>query len=98
MKIINNRKFLCTDGIDPDCSKNIIIRNCYIESADDCIVFKSTKYASKYGDNSNIQVSNCELKSTSAAIKFGTETIGKINNITINDVIIKDTNRGIAFK
>lgn len=98
VKIINNRKFLCTDGIDPDCSKNIIIRNCYIESADDCIVFKSTKYASKYGDNSNIQVSNCELKSTSAAIKFGTETIGKIHNITINDVTIKDTNRGIAFQ
>ena len=88
VKIINNRKFLCTDGIDPDCSKNIVIKNCYIESADDCIVFKSTKYASKYGDNSNIQVYNCELKSTSAAIKFGTETIGKIHNISINDIIM----------
>ena len=98
VKIINNRKFLCTDGIDPDCSKNIIIKNCYIESADDCIVFKSTKYASKYGDNSNIQVYNCELKSTSAAIKFGTETIGKIHNITIHDIVIKDTNRAIAFQ
>ena len=98
VKIINNRKFLCTDGIDPDCSKNIIIRNCYIESADDCIVFKSTKYGSKYGDNSNIKVYNCELKSTSAAIKFGTETIGNINNILIHDITIKDTNRGIAFQ
>ena len=98
VKIINNRKFLCTDGIDPDCSKNIIIKNCYIESADDCIVFKSTKYGSKYGDNENIQVYNCELKSTSAAIKFGTETIGNIKNISINDIIIKDSNRGIAFQ
>ena len=98
VKIINNRKFLCTDGIDPDCSKNIVIKNCYIESADDCIVFKSTKYGSKYGDNENIKVFNCELKSTSAAIKFGTETIGKIHNIEINDIVIKDTNRGIAFQ
>ena len=98
VKIINNRKFLCTDGIDPDCSKNIIIKNCYIESADDCIVFKSTKYASKYGDNENIEVYNCQLKSTSAAIKFGTETNGKIHNIFIHDIIIKDTNRGIAFQ
>ena len=98
VKIINNRKFLCTDGIDPDCSKNIIIKNCFIESADDCIVFKSTKYASKYGDNENITVYNCELKSTSAAIKFGSETNGKIHNISIYDVTIKDTNRGIAFQ
>ena len=98
VKIINNRKFLCTDGIDPDCSKNIVIKNCYIESADDCIVFKSTKYGSKYGDNENIKVFNCELKSTSAAIKFGTETIGKIHNIEISDIVIKDTNRGIAFQ
>ena len=98
VKIINNRKFLCTDGIDPDCSKNITIKNCFIESADDCIVFKSTKYASKYGDNENIKVFNCQLKSTSAAIKFGTETNGKIHNIFIHDIIIKDTNRGIAFQ
>ena len=98
VKIFNNRKFLGTDGIDPDCSKNIKIKNCYIESADDCIVFKSTKYGSKYGDNENIEVLNCELKSTSAAIKFGSETIGKMHNISIHDIIIKDTNRGIAFQ
>ena len=79
---------------DPDCSKNNIIKKCYIESADDCIVFKSNKYRNKYGDNENIKVYNWELKCINTTI----ETIGKINNIEIIDIVIKDTNRGISFQ
>ena len=42
VKILNNRRMLNADGIDPDHSKNIVINNCYIESADDCIAIKNT--------------------------------------------------------
>ena len=98
ISIKNNRKFACTDGIDPDHSKNIIIRNCYIESADDCVVFKSTENNMKYGDTKNIKVYNCIFKSTSAAIKFGSETCGDIHDIEIKDINILDTNRGISFQ
>ena len=98
ININNNRKFACTDGIDPDHSKNIIIRNSYIESADDCVVFKSTEDNMKYGDTENIIVENCVFKSTSAAIKFGSESCGNIHNINVKNIKVLDTNRGISFQ
>ena len=61
IKILNNLKMLNADGIDPDHSHVIIIKDCYIRSADDCIVLKGTKGNIKYGDTYNIDVSNCIL-------------------------------------
>ncbi len=98
IKILNNLRLANCDGIDPDHCKNIKIRNCYIESADDCIVFKTTSNAKKYGACENIEVFNCTLISTSAAIKFGTESVSDFNNITIHDCTILRSNRGISFQ
>lgn len=98
IKIYNNLRLACCDGIDPDHCQNVIIKNCYIESADDCIVFKTTSNGKKYGPCKDIQVSNCTLMSTSAAIKFGTESVSDFNNIYIHDCNIIKSNRGIAFQ
>ncbi len=96
--IINNMILANCDGIDPDHSKNILIENCAIEAADDCIVFKTTEAFKKYGNCENVEVRNCVLSSTSAAIKFGTETTGVIRNINIHDCKIINSNRGISFQ
>ena len=61
VKIINNLKLANCDGIDPDHCQNVKINNCYIEGADDCVVFKTTSNAKKYGPCENIEVSNCTL-------------------------------------
>ena len=95
--IKNNPIFTNCDGIDPDHSKNIIIRNCDIYSADDCVVLKSTEYAKKYGPTENVEVYNCRFKSTSAAIKLGTESVSDFNNIYFHDIEIYDSNRGISI-
>lgn len=95
--IKNNPIFTNCDGIDPDHSKNIIIRNCDIYSADDCVVLKSTSYAKKYGIVENVEVYNCKFKSTSAAIKIGTESVSDFNNIYFHDIEIYDSNRGISL-
>ena len=98
ISIKNNRKFACTDGIDPDHSKNLVIRNCYIESADDCVVFKTTENNMKYGDTENILVENCEFITTSAGVKFGSESCSNIHDITVRNINIHDSNRGISFQ
>lgn len=98
VNIINNLKLANCDGIDPDHCQNVKIQNCYIEAADDCIVFKTTSNAKKYGACENIEVSNCTLISTSAAIKFGTESVSDFKNIYIHDCKIERSNRGIAFQ
>ena len=98
IKILNNRRMLNADGIDPDHSKNIIIDNCYIESADDCIAIKNTEHFKKYGDSYNIKVTNSTFLSTSAAVKIGTETCDNFYNIEFDNIKILDSNRGISLQ
>ncbi len=98
IRILNNLRLANCDGIDPDHCKNVRIVNCHIESADDCIVFKNTANAVKYGPCENILVSNCTLISTSTAIKFGTESESPFRNFVIQNCNISRTNRGISLQ
>ena len=97
IRILNNRIMVNCDGIDPDHCRNVRISNCHIESADDCIVFKNSKKNMHLGACENIVVTNCTLHSTSAAIKFGTETESDFRNIIVTNCVISDTNRGISM-
>lgn len=98
IRILNNLRLANCDGIDPDHCKNVRICNCHIETADDCIVFKNTENAGHYGPCENICVNNCTLISTSAAIKFGTESESPFRNITIQNCNISHSNRGISLQ
>lgn len=98
IRILNNLRLANCDGIDPDHCKNVRIVNCHIECADDCIVFKNTANAVHYGPCENIVVANCTLTSTSAAIKFGTESESLFRNILIQNCNISRTNRGISLQ
>lgn len=98
VRILNNLRLANCDGIDPDHCKNVRIANCHIETADDCIVFKNTASAVHYGPCENIAVTNCTLMSTSAAIKFGTESESPFRNILIQNCNINRSNRGISLQ
>lgn len=98
IRILNNLRMASSDGIDPDHCKNVRITNCHIESADDCIVLKNTSGAMQYGNCENIIISGCTLKSTSAAIKIGTESEAVFRNIVVSNCIISKTNRGISLQ
>lgn len=97
VRILNNLRLANCDGIDPDHCQNVHISNCHIEAADDCIVLKNTKHAMQYGPCENIVVTNCTLKSTSAAIKIGTESEALFHNILVDNCNIYQTNRGISL-
>lgn len=98
IRILNNLRLANCDGIDPDHCQNVRITNCHIECADDCIVFKNTAHAMRYGSCENIVVSGCTLISTSAAIKFGTESEAPFRNIIVQNCNISRTNRGISLQ
>lgn len=96
---IHNRLDMAnSDGIDPDHCKDMIIRNCDIQSADDCICLKNTIANRKYGSCENIQVENCDLISTSAGFKIGTEGMDDFRNVTVKNCRIKKSNRGISIQ
>jgi len=98
IKILGQQRGPNNDGIDPDSCKDVHISNCHIETGDDCIVVKTTKYgAERYGACENITVTNCTLTSHDSAIKIGTETHGDIRNITVTNCVIRNSNRGMGL-
>ena len=98
VRILNNLKMANCDGIDPDHCRNVRIHGCHIECADDCIVFKNTAAAMQYGPCENITVTGCTLISTSAAIKFGSESEVLFRNIIVENCVISRSNRGISLQ
>ncbi len=96
--ILNDLKVPNCDGIDPDHCRNVRISDCHIEAGDDCIVIKNTREFAKYGPTENITVTGCTLKSTSAAIKIGTESVSDFRNLVFADCVISGTNRGLAIQ
>jgi polygalacturonase len=76
------------DGIDLDSSENVQVRNCDIVSGDDALVIKSTSSAKPSRD---IHASKCRLSSRTNAIKFGTESIGGFEDISVTDCQITNT-------
>jgi polygalacturonase len=78
------------DGIDLVDSKNIRITNSDINAADDAICFKSHH---KFSYCENIYVSNCKVRSSASAIKFGTASHGGFKNIALENLYIYDTFR-----
>lgn len=85
-----NRAYWNNDGIDLSDCHRVKISNCRIDSADDGICLKSY-HADDFNDR--IEISNCELRTSASAIKFGTASYGGFKNVTIDNIRVYDTFR-----
>ncbi len=85
------------DGIDPDGCQDVLITNSVIETGDDALVFYSTDSYGPARACENITVTNCRFSSASSAIKFCDGNQVAVRKVLINNVVITDSNRGIAF-
>ncbi|KAK8931109.1 putative polygalacturonase [Platanthera zijinensis] len=91
-----------TDGIDPDSCQNMVIENCFICVGDDGIAIKSgwDQYGIAYGrPSTNIFIRNVILRSAvSAGLSIGSEMSGGVSNITIENILVWESRRGIRIK
>ena len=78
------------DGMDIGDCRNVRISDCYVNSADDGICLKSHY---KGHCNDSIYITNCTIRSSASAIKFGTASVGGFKNIKIENIYIFDTYR-----
>lgn len=89
--IDNNLNIQNNDGIHLSSCKNAVISDCSFSCADDCIAM--TCITAHGGINENITISNCLMRSRSAAVRIGDST----RNVTISNLNIYQTNRGICI-
>ena len=85
------------DGIDPDGCQDLRITNSTIETGDDAIVFWSSDIWGPALPTENVTVTNCRLSSASAALKFCDGNSNAIRRVTVDNVVITNSNRGLAF-
>ena len=85
------------DGIDPDGCQDVRISNSTIETGDDALVFYSSDIWGPALPTENVTVTNCRLSSASSAIKFCDGNSKAIRRVVIDNVVITNSNRGLAF-
>lgn len=85
-----NRGYWNNDGIDIADCKHVKVTDCKINSADDGIVLKSFDPADT---NDDIEIENCEIRSSANALKMGTESFGGFRNVRIRNIRVRDTFR-----
>lgn len=84
-----------TDGLNLVDSEKARISNCFIYSGDDGIVLKSFS-PDKYCRD--ITITNCIISTNASGIKFGTESAGTFEDITVQNCVVYDTrNEAIAI-
>jgi len=85
------------DGIDPDGCQDVHISNSTIETGDDALVFYSASIWGPALPVENVTVTNCRLSSSSSAIKFCDGNSNAVRRVAIDNIVITNSNRGLAF-
>lgn len=90
-----------SDGCDPESCKNVLIKNCYFDTGDDCIALKSGR--NQDGRNSgrpieNVVVQDCEMKDGHGGVVIGSEVSGGARNIYAENCIMDSPNLDRAIR
>lgn len=97
----NNPNMPTTDGIDPDCCKNVNIYGCRFSVGDDCIAIKSgtIDLAKKYRKPcENLVIRNNHMLDGHGGVVFGSESSGGIKNVRVELCLFENTDRGLRIK
>jgi len=89
------------DGCNPESCKNVLIKNSFFSTGDDCIAIKSGRNAEGRRINvpsENIIVQNCTMKDGHGGVVIGSEMSGNVYNIFIEDCYMDSPNLERALR
>ncbi|GAB3657927.1 exopolygalacturonase PelB [Echinicola sediminis] len=73
-----------SDGCDPESCKNVLIKDCFFNTGDDCIAIKSGRNADGRRINvpsENIIIQNCKMADGHGGVVIGSEISGGVKNV-----------------
>jgi len=89
------------DGCNPESSKDVLIKNCYFNTGDDCIAVKSGRNADGRRVNvpsENIVIQGCTMKDGHGGVVIGSEISGSCRNVFAEDCIMDSPNLERALR
>ena len=84
-----------SDGCDPESSKDVLIRNTFFDTGDDCIAIKSGRNADGRRINvpsENIIIQNCQMADGHGGVVIGSEISGGVRNVFAEDCEMNSPN------
>lgn len=90
-----------SDGCDPESCRNVLIKNCYFDTGDDCIALKSGRNQDgrRIGRPiENVVVQGCRMKDGHGGIVIGSEVSGGARNIFGEDCQMDSPNLDRALR
>lgn len=94
LTVANNLRTGNCDGLHFCGSKNAAITDCIFSCGDDCIAITGITDWDEVAEN--FVIANCIMTSRSAALRLGHQA-SKVRNVAVNNLVIRDTNRGFAM-
>ncbi len=98
IKIRNDLDVPNCDGIGPDHSRDVEIRNCDIVCGDDGVVIKTTRQPVDLGPCARVVVKDCVIETQDSAVKIGTETTQDIHDIRIERIKVPSSCRAFNIQ
>ncbi|HLE33338.1 MAG TPA: glycoside hydrolase family 28 protein [Bacteroidota bacterium] len=91
------------DGCNPESSKDVLIKDCFFNTGDDCIAIKSGRNADGRRVNvpgENIVIQGCNMKEGHGGVVLGSEISGGVRNVFAEDCVMDSPNleRALRFK
>lgn len=83
-----------SDGIDLVSCRNVVISDCLLFTADDCISLKTMKGGAPV---ENVTITNCIISSSSSGLVIGVETWADMHHVILSNSVIRNTNRGLRI-
>ncbi len=89
------------DGCNPESCTDVLIRNCYFDTGDDCIAIKSGRNADGRrlkAPTENIIVQSCRMKDGHGGITVGSEISGGVRNLFAENCRLDSPNLDHALR
>jgi len=91
------------DGCNPESCTDVLIKDCYFNTGDDCIAIKSGRNADGRRVNvpsENIVIQSCQMKNGHGSVTIGSEVSGNVRNIFAEDCVMDspDLDRALRIK
>ena len=80
-----------SDGIDVECSKNVLIEDCSFDQGDDVVVLKSGKDRDgrrRATPTENVTIRRCRAGAGHGLLVIGSECSGGVRNVTMEDCVV----------
>jgi polygalacturonase len=90
-----------TDGCDPESCTDVLIKNCYFDTGDDCIAIKAGRNADGrrlHVPSQNIVIQGCRMKNGHGAVTVGSEISGGVKNVFAEDCTLSSPQLNIAVR